>query len=62
LLVDPLSLEALDNDNNQPVSDGSNKGGQWLAREHQQGDHTTTTVGNNKRQERAADDDGSFLK
>jgi hypothetical protein len=29
----------------QSTSDGIDKGGRWLARECQQGDHTTTTVG-----------------
>jgi hypothetical protein len=43
----------------QSTSDGINKGGQWLARERQRGNHTTTMVGDNKRQERAADDNGS---
>ncbi len=43
----------------QSISNRINKGGRWLARERQQGDHMTTTVGDNKRQERAADDDGS---
>jgi hypothetical protein len=42
------------------TSDSINKGGWWLAREHQRGDHdTTTTVGDNEQRERAADDDGS---
>jgi hypothetical protein len=41
------------------TSDGINKGGRWLAREHQRGNHTTTTVGDDKRQECAADDNGS---
>ncbi len=41
------------------TSNGINKGGQWLARERQQGNHTTMTVGNNKGREHAADDDGS---
>ena len=43
----------------QSTSDGINKGGRWLARERQQGDHTTTTMGDNERRERAVDDDGS---
>ncbi len=43
----------------QSTSNGINKGGRWLAREHQGGDHTTTTVGNDKQRERAADDNGS---
>jgi hypothetical protein len=43
----------------QSTSDGINKGGRWLARERQQGNHTTTTVGDDERQERAVDDDGS---
>jgi hypothetical protein len=43
----------------QSTSDGIDKGGRWLAREHRQGNHTTTTVGDNERRERAADDDGS---
>ncbi len=32
----------------QSTSDGIDKGGWWLARERQRGDHTTTTVGNNE--------------
>jgi hypothetical protein len=32
----------------QSTSDGVNKGGQWLARECQQGNHTTTMVGDDK--------------
>jgi hypothetical protein len=32
----------------QSTSDGINKGGWWLARERQRGNHTTTTVGNDK--------------
>jgi hypothetical protein len=43
----------------QSTSNGINKGGRWLARERQRGDHTTTMVGNDKQRERAADDDGS---
>ncbi len=43
----------------QSTSNGINKGGQWLAREHQQGNHMTTMVGDNKQRERAVDDDGS---
>jgi hypothetical protein len=43
----------------QSTSDGIGKGGRWLAREHQQGNHTTATVGDDKQRERAADDDGS---
>jgi hypothetical protein len=43
----------------QSTSKEIDKGGRWLARERQRGDHTTTTVGDNERQERAADDDGS---
>ncbi len=43
----------------QSTSDGINKGGWWLAREHRQGNHTTTTVGDDDQRERAADDDGS---
>jgi hypothetical protein len=43
----------------QSTSNGIDKGGRWLARERQRGDHTTTTVGNDKQQERAADDNGS---
>ena len=42
----------------QSTSNGIDKGGQWLAREHRRGNHMTTTVGS-KRQERAVDDDGS---
>jgi hypothetical protein len=30
------------------TSNGINKGGRWLAREHQRGDHTTTTVGDDE--------------
>jgi hypothetical protein len=41
------------------TSDGINKGGWWLAREHQRGDHMTTMVGNDKQQKHASDDDGS---
>ncbi len=33
----------------QSTSDRINKGGRWLARERQQGDHMTTTVGDNER-------------
>jgi hypothetical protein len=43
----------------QSTSDGIDKGGRWLARERQQGNHTTTTVGYDKRQERVLDVDGS---
>ncbi len=43
----------------QSTSDGINKGGQWLARERRQGDHTTKTVGDDERREHAADDNGS---
>ncbi len=32
----------------QSTSDGINKGGWWLAREHRRGDHTTTTVGDDE--------------
>ncbi len=32
----------------QSTSDGINKGGRWLAREHRQGDHTTMTVGDDE--------------
>jgi hypothetical protein len=32
----------------QSTIDGIGKGGQWLARERQQGNHTTMTVGNDK--------------
>jgi hypothetical protein len=32
----------------QSTSDGINKGGWWLAREHRQGNHTTTTVGDDE--------------
>jgi hypothetical protein len=35
----------------QSTSDGIDKGGRWLAREHQRGNHTTTTVGDNERRE-----------
>jgi hypothetical protein len=40
-------------DEQQSTSNGIDKGGQWLAREHQRGDHTTMMVGDDKRQERA---------
>jgi hypothetical protein len=43
----------------QSTSNRINKGGRWLGRERQRGNHTTTTVGDDKQQERAADDDGS---
>jgi hypothetical protein len=43
----------------QSTSDGINKGGRWLARERQRGDHTTTTVGDDERRECAVDDDSS---
>jgi hypothetical protein len=43
----------------QSTSDGIDKGGRWLAREHQRGNHTTTMVGDDKRQEHAADDNNS---
>ncbi len=33
----------------QSTSDGIDKGGRWLARERQRGDHTTTTVGDDER-------------
>ncbi len=32
----------------QSTSDGINKGGRWLVRERQQGDHTTTAVGDDE--------------
>ena len=32
----------------QSTSDGIDKGGWWLAREHRRGDHTTRTMGNDK--------------
>ncbi len=32
----------------QSTSDGIDKGGWWLAREHQRGNHTTTTVGDDE--------------
>ncbi len=32
----------------QSTSDGIDKGGRWLAREHRRGDHTTTTVGDDE--------------
>ncbi len=41
------------------TSNGIDKGGWWLAREHGRGNHMTTTVGNDERRERAADEDGS---
>ncbi len=34
----------------QSTSDRINKGGWWLARERQQGNHTTMTVGDDKQQ------------
>ncbi len=43
----------------QSTGNGIDKGGRWLAREHQRGNHTTTTVGNDEGREPAADDDGS---
>jgi hypothetical protein len=43
----------------QSISNGIDKGGRWLARERQRGNHTTTTVGDDEQQERAADDNGS---
>jgi hypothetical protein len=43
----------------QSTSDWIDKGGRWLVRERQRGDHTTTTVGDDERQERASDDNGS---
>ncbi len=43
----------------QSTSDGIDKGGWWLARECQQGNHMTTTVGDDERQEHAANDNGS---
>jgi hypothetical protein len=43
----------------QSTSDRIDKGGRWLVRELQRGNHTTTTVGGNERQEQAADEDGS---
>ncbi len=46
----------------QSTSNGINKGGRWLAREHRRGDHMTTTVGDDERRERVADDDGSNKK
>ncbi len=33
----------------QSTSDGIDKGGQWLAREHQRGNHTPKTVGEDER-------------
>ncbi len=33
----------------QSTRDGINKGGWWLARERQRGDHMTTTVGDDER-------------
>jgi hypothetical protein len=33
----------------QSTSDGIDKGGRWLAREHRRGNHTTTTVGDDER-------------
>ncbi len=41
----------------QSTSNGSIKGGQWLAREHQQ--PHTTKVGDKEQREHAADDEGS---
>ncbi len=43
----------------QSTSDGIDKGGRWLARERQRGDHMTTMVGDDEQRERAVDDDGS---
>ncbi len=43
----------------QSTSNGIDKGRQWLAREHQRGDHMTTMVSDDKQRERVADDDGS---
>jgi hypothetical protein len=43
----------------QSTSNGIDKGGRWLVREHRRGDHTNMTVGDNEQQEHAADDDGS---
>ncbi len=43
----------------QSTSDGIDKGGRWLAREHQRGDHMTTSMGDDERRDHAADDDGS---
>ncbi len=34
----------------QSTSDGIDKGGRWLARERQRGNHTTTMVGDDERQ------------
>ncbi len=45
----------------QSTSNGIDKDGWWLAREHCQGNHTSMTVGDDKRQERAVDDDALSL-
>jgi hypothetical protein len=55
-LANPLSLEALDNDNNQ-LATGASKAGS--GRQESIDDHTAMTAGNDKQQEHAADDDGS---
>jgi hypothetical protein len=56
LLVDPLSLEASDHDNNQLATEASKAGGVW---QESIDDHLTMTAGNDKGREHAADDDGS---
>jgi hypothetical protein len=55
-LVDPLSLEALDNDNNQLATGVSKAGGGW---KESIDDHSTTMAGADKQQERVVDNDGS---
>ena len=55
----PEAMRAWTEGEQQSTSDGTDKGGRWLARERRRGNHTTTTVGDDERRERAADDDGS---
>jgi hypothetical protein len=57
LLVDPLSLKALDNDNNHLAMGESKAGSGWQERII---NHTTKTRGSNERQECVADDYGSL--
>jgi hypothetical protein len=54
--VDPLSLEALENDSNQLATEASKAGGGW---QESIDNHSTMTVGNDKQQEHDTDDDGS---
>jgi hypothetical protein len=58
-MVDPLSLKALNNDNNQLATGASKAGSGW---QESINDRRTTTVGNNEQQEHAADDDRSNNK